>query len=188
VRRAGQREWRQLRASDWGDSESRQAAAQRVAAWRESQQAPRTLLEWLAATRGLLRDCGQWDRLHGDAAGLKALQSLRLEEAAAGDWAGWPQAQRRLTAREFTAWTNEVLESVSFVPPHGGEEQVVVLPMSQLLGHAFAALVLPGCDERSLPAAPERPRAGRRPSATLGLPSREELRAQRAAWQRIADP
>src|SRR5205085_6575694 len=102
-----------------------------------------------------------------------------------GDWTGWPQAQRRLTPREFTAWANEVLESVSFVPPHGGQEQVVVLPMSQLLGHAFTALVLPGCDERSLPAAPEAPagwsQAQRR---LLGLPGREELEAaQRAAWR-----
>jgi ATP-dependent helicase/nuclease subunit B len=185
VRRAGQREWRGLRASDWGESESLQAAAQRIADWRERMQPTRTLLEWFAATRELLRDCGQWEPLRGDAAGLKAIEALRLDEAGAADWSHWPQAQRRLNGREFVAWANEVLESASFVPPHSGEEQVVVLPMSQLLGHPFAALVLPGCDERSLPASPEPPagwsQAQRR---LLGLPVREDLEAvQRAAWQ-----
>ena len=184
VRRAGQREWRMLRRSDWGDSESLQAAAQRIAAWRESLQAPRTLLEWLDATRALLRDCGQWDVLRSDAAGLKAVEALRLDASAAGDWAGWREAQRRLDARDFNAWANEVLESVSFVPPHRGDEQVVVLPMSQLLGHPFAALVLPGCDERSLPASPEPPAGWTQAQrALLGLPLREDLEAaQRAAW------
>ena len=184
VRRAGQREWRMLRASDWGESEGLQAAAQRVAAWRESLQAPRTLLDWLAATRQVLRDCGQWDVLRSDAAGQKALEALRLDESAAGDWAAWPRAQRRLNAREFNAWANEVLESASFVPPHRGDEQVVVLPMSQLLGHPFASLVLPGCDERSLPASPEPPAGwSQAQRALLGLPLRADLEAaQRAAW------
>lgn len=184
VRRAGQREWRALRASDWGDSPAMQAAAQRIAGWREGMQAPRTLLEWLAAARELLHAAQQWEPLAADAAGRKALESLRLEESAAADWSQWPQARRRLDAREFSAWANEVLESVSFVPPHGGEEQVVVLPMSQLLAHPFAALVLPGCDERSLPASPEPPAGwSQAQRALLGLPAREELEAaQRAAW------
>jgi ATP-dependent helicase/nuclease subunit B len=87
--------------------------------------------------------------------------------------------------RDFTSWVNEVLESASFVPPHAGDEQVVVLPMSQLLGHPFASLVLPGCDERSLPASPEPPagwtQAQRR---LLDLPVRQDLEdAQRAAWR-----
>lgn len=184
VRRAGQREWRGLRASDWGESEALQGAAARVAALRESMHASRTLLEWLAATRALLRETGQWDPLRADAAGQKVLEALRLDEPAAAEWTQWRQAQRTMGARDFLAWASEVLESASFVPPHTGEEQVVVLPMSQLLGHPFAALVLPGCDERSLPAAPEPPagwtQAQRR---LLGLPSREQLEAvQRAAW------
>ena len=185
VRRAGQREWRSLRAGDWGESESLQSAVARIAAWRESMQATRSLLEWLAALRGLLQQVGQWDLLRGDAAGMKTIEALRLDAAAAADWDAWGHAQRRITLREFTAWANDVLESVSFVPPHAGDELVVVLPMSQLLGHPFAALVLPGCDERSLPASPEPPpgwtQAQRR---LLVLPVREDLEAvQRAAWQ-----
>ena len=185
VRRAGQREWRGLRRSDWGDSESPQAAAQRIHDWREALQSPRSLPEWLEATRALLRDCGQWEPLRADAAGLKALEALRLEEGAGEQASAWPQAQRRMNAREFTAWANEVLESASFVPPHSGEEEVVVLPLSQLLGHPCAAVVVPGCDERSLPASPEPPAgwsiAQRR---LLGLASREALEGvQRAAWR-----
>jgi ATP-dependent helicase/nuclease subunit B len=185
VRRAGQREWRALRASDWGDSESMQAAAARVAGWRDKLQSSRTLLQWLESWQALLRDCGQWDALRMDAAGLKAIEALRLDATAAAEWAAWGHAQRRLNAREFNAWANEVLEGVSYVPPHRGDEQVVVLPLAQLLGHPFAALVLPGCDERSLPASPEPPagwsQAQRR---LLGLPAREDFEgAQRAAWE-----
>lgn len=185
VRRAGPREWRGLRDGDWGPSDGLRAAAQKVEGWRAGLQATRTLLEWLAATRELLQQCGQWEGLRADAAGLKAIEALRLDAAAAADWTHWREAQRRLGLREFTAWASDVLESASFVPPHTGEEQVVVLPLSQLLGHPFAALVLPGCDERSLPAAPEPPAGWTQAQRQLlGLPSREELEAaQRAAWQ-----
>jgi ATP-dependent helicase/nuclease subunit B len=184
VRKSGQRTWHRLQAGDWGEAEKVQAAAARVQAWRQGMQSARTLPEWLDALRELLRQARQWDQLRADAAGLKAIEALRLDDAAA-DWAGWAQAQRRLGLGEFTAWVNEVLESVSFVPPHAGDEQVVVLPMSQLLGHPFAALVLPGCDERSLPASPEPPAGwSQAQRALLGLPVREQVEAaQRAAWR-----
>jgi ATP-dependent helicase/nuclease subunit B len=185
VRRTGQRDWRMLREGDWGDSESVRQLAAQVEAWRNAMQPARSLLDWLAALRTLLQQSGQWEALRGDAAGLKILSALRLEQAAAEGWSGWSHGQRRMGLRDFTTWVNEVLEGASFVPPHSGDEQVVVLPMSQLLGHPFAALVLPGCDERNLPASPELPtgwtQAQRR---LLGLPSREDLEAvQRAAWQ-----
>jgi ATP-dependent helicase/nuclease subunit B len=183
VRRSGQREWRMLRSGDWGESEALLASVHRLDGWREALQTTRSLLEWLPALRELLQQSGQWELLRSDAAGMKSIEALRLETGQ--DWAHWPQAQRRMSLRDFTAWANEVLESVSFVPPHNGEEQVVVLPVSQLLGHPFAALVLPGCDEHSLPASPEPPagwsQAQRR---LLGLPPREQLEAaQRAAWE-----
>jgi len=184
ARRTAQREWRMLREGDWGESAALQEAARTVAGWRETLQTTRTLLDWIAGTRELLQQCGQWELLRADAAGMKTVDALRLDPAAAGEWIAWPQAQRRLTLREFTAWANDVLESVSFVPPHAGDEQVVVLPLNQLLGHPFAALVMPGCDERSLPASPEPPagwsQAQRR---LLGLPLRETLEAaQRSGW------
>lgn len=185
VRRSAQREWRMLRDGDWGEAASLQDAARRITDWREAMQTSRTLLEWMGAARALLAETGQWDLLRADAAGMKTIEALRLEASSAGEWQHWPHAQRRMTLREFTAWANDVLESVSFVPPHAGDEQVVVLPLSQLLGHPFASLVLPGCDERSLPAAPEPPAGWTQAQRhLLGLPSREELElAQRAAWK-----
>ena len=185
ARRAGQREWRSLRAGDWGSSEAMQREAARVHALRERMHAERRLLDWLSALRELLEAAGQWELLRGDAAGMKIIEALRLDATAAGEWSAWREAQRRLSLRDFTSWANEVLESASFVPPHAGDEQVVVLPLSQLLGHPFAALVLPGCDERSLPASPEPPTgwsAAQR--QLLGLASREDGEvAQRAAWE-----
>jgi ATP-dependent helicase/nuclease subunit B len=184
VRRSGQREWRMLRDGDWAGSDAVQGAAARVAGWRDAMQPARGLLEWLAALRQLLRDAGQWEALRTDSAGMKILAALRLEDAASAEWSGWSHGQRRMALRDFTSWVNEVLEGASFVPPHTGEEQVVVLPMSQLLGHPFASLVLPGCDERSLPASPE-PAAGwtQAQRRLLGLPLRQDLEdAQRAAW------
>jgi ATP-dependent helicase/nuclease subunit B len=185
VRRSGQREWRTLRRSDWGESEALQQAAARIEGWRASLQTTRNLLEWLTGLRELLVQTGQWEPLRIDAAGIKTIEALRLADGAAADWAGWPQAQRRMSLREFTSWADDVLESVSFVPPHTGDEQVVVLPLSQLLGHPFAALVVPGSDERSLPAAPEPPAGwSQQQRRLLGLPTREELQvAQRAAWE-----
>lgn len=185
VRRSGQREWRLLRDGDWGESAALAQAAQQVQAWRDAMQAARALPQWLDALRTLLVRAGPWDLLRTDAAGLKILAALRLEESGADDWQDWGHGERRLALREFTSWVNEVLEGASFVPPHAGDEQVVVLPMGQVLGHPFAALVLPGCDERSLPASPEPPagwtQAQRR---LLALPSREETEAaHRAAWQ-----
>lgn len=185
VRRSGQREWRLLRDGDWAGSEAVQGAAARVAVWRDAMQPARGLLEWLAALRQLLREAGQWEALRTDSAGMKILAALRLDEAASGEWSGWSHGQRRMGLRDFTSWVNEVLEGASFVPPHTGDELVVVLPMSQLLGHPFAALVLPGCDERSLPASPE-PAAGwtQAQRRLLGLPLRQDLEdAQRAAWR-----
>jgi ATP-dependent helicase/nuclease subunit B len=93
-------------------------------------------------------------------------------------------AARRLSLSEFTNWVDAVLEAASHVPPHPAREQVTILPLSQMLARPFAALVLPGCDDVRLPAAPEPPgpwTATQR--LALGLPSRAELGgAQRAAW------
>lgn len=185
VRRAAQREWRSLRQADFGASEALQQAVQQAQRWREEMQAVRSLVQWLDGLRNLLEQAGQWELLRADAAGLKVIEALRLDPAAAAEWAQWPEGQRRIALRDFSAWANEVLETVTFQPPHTGEEAVTVLPMSQLLGHPFAALVLPGCDERNLPAAPEPPPAwSQAQRRLLGLATREDLEAvQRASWQ-----
>ena len=95
-----------------------------------------------------------------------------------------------MDAAEFSTWVKAALEAASFVPESAYEQQdvqVVILPMSQLLARPFAAVVLPGCDEVRLPAAPEPPgtwTAAQR--SALGLPTREVLQdAARAAWHNV---
>ena len=154
-------------------------------AWRAPMEGRQTLGAWLTHARALLEGAGIWPALATDAAGAALIDALGLTEAALDDWRQWPSAQRRMALSEFTRWVSDTLEAASFRPPAPADAQLVILPMSQLLGRPFAALVLPGADERRLPATPEPPgpwSAAQRQA--LHLPSREALRdAQRAAWQ-----
>ena len=153
----------------------------------EARRAPmaksRPVAEWLRALRELLEASGQWTPLADDLAGGKVIAALWLDADAHGDADEFPGG--RHTLAEFTAWVRDVLEDASFVPPAGDQApRVIVLPLYQLLGRAFGAVVIPGCDDRRLPASPEPPgnwSAAQR--LALGLPSREILEAaQRAAW------
>jgi ATP-dependent helicase/nuclease subunit B len=86
---------------------------------------------------------------------------------------------------EFTTWVSQTLEAANFMPAHPPAAQVVILPLSQLLGRVLNAVVLPGCDEVRLPVCPEPP-GDWTPAqrSLLGLPSREALAAaQHNAWQ-----
>jgi ATP-dependent helicase/nuclease subunit B len=151
-------------------------------------QGTRTLAGWLQALRVALQGSGNWDGLQLDGAGAKVLAALRLTQPALHAWerlleeALW--AGRRLDLAEFTAWVNQAMEGASFSPPYPQHEQVVILPMSQMLARPFAAVVLAGCDEVRLNPSPETPggwTAAQR--AALGLPSREALQAvTAAAW------
>jgi ATP-dependent helicase/nuclease subunit B len=185
VRRAGLREWRSLQAADAGDGPALQALLVDVNAWREKMQRTRSLPQWLAGLRTLLAASGQWTGLERDAAGAKVIAALRLQEGAQAEFEQLPQAARRFSLAEFTAWVNDTLEADSFVPEASLEEQVVILPFNQLLGRSFAALVLPGCDEVRLAPAPEP--SGNWSAAQrrgLGLPAREQLEAEvRAGWR-----
>jgi ATP-dependent helicase/nuclease subunit B len=151
---------------------------------RASLQAARPLAAWLAAVRALLQASGQWAALEADAAGAKLLSALRLTLGSEAEFADFPQAARRLRLAEFSTWVGDALEAASYVPDHPQDEQVVVLPLSQLLARPFAALVLPGCDEVRLAVSPEPPGAWTAAQReALGLPSRAVLEAAaRAAW------
>ncbi|MBC5766606.1 PD-(D/E)XK nuclease family protein [Ramlibacter albus] len=185
VRRAGVREWRSLREDDCGESAALRELLVRVSGWRESMSSGRPLAQWLSALREVLQATGQLAKLRIDDAGMQVLDALRLGAAAEDDLARLSQAGRRLSAGEFRSWVDEVLEAESFRPPAAPDAQVVVLPFTQTLGRPFAALVLPGCDERRLPASPD-PAGAWTPQQrrALGLPSREKIEAaQRAAWE-----
>ena len=161
-----------------------QPLTQHIESLRAPMIAARPLVDWLPALRTLLQRCGLWPLLAADVAGNAVIDALGLSDEALADWRDWPAAQRRMGLAEFTRWVGEALEAASFRPPHPAAAQVVVLPLTQLLGRPFAALVLPGADEQRLPAAPEPPgpwSAAQRQA--LHLPTREDLRdAQAAAW------
>ncbi len=174
LRRAGARDWNSWVSDD--------ATTTRVTLWREQMKGARSLPDWLAALRGALQACGQWVRLLQDTAGQAVIDALHLQENARDTFADVAQ---RTSLATFTAWVAQVLEAGSFVPPHPAQEQVVILPLSQLWGRTPAAVVLPGCDEAHLAASPDLPgnwTAAQR--ELLCLPSRERL-AQVAmdAWQ-----
>jgi len=167
-------------------------------------QGSRPLVQWLADLAQALRGCGWWDAFNADQAGQQILQTLRLGEGAAheltaltadlltesGAGAADPAARRgpaRMTLHAFTAWVRDTLEAASFTLREADEPGVVVLPMAQLLGRAFAATVVPGCDEVRLQPSPE-PTGQRTPAQreALGLPSREALAdAAHQAWQAL---
>ncbi|MGJ7511413.1 PD-(D/E)XK nuclease family protein [Variovorax sp. GT1P44] len=184
LRDRGMRDWRGwcswVPASEKPTDANLLRLTEAIEALREPLVRARPLGEWLQATRTLLEAGGQWAGLAGDVAGIEVIAALYLD-ADEGEIRG-----TRCTLAEFTAWVRDVLEAASFVlaPSNSEASQVVVLPLHQLLGRAFAAVVVPGCDDQRLPASPEPPgdwnptqRAG------LSLPSREELEAaQRAAW------
>ncbi|MCM2251602.1 MAG: PD-(D/E)XK nuclease family protein, partial [Ramlibacter sp.] len=185
VRKAGLRDWRELRSADLGDGQRLQSLRERVNGWRDSLQRVRSLPQWLSDLRGVLQETGQWPRLAGDAAGARLIAALRLDEGAQAEFQQLPQAARRFGLADFSAWAGDTLEADSFVPQPAGQEQVVILPFNQLLGRPFAALVLAGCDELRLPPAPE-PAGVWTPAQrlALGLPSREALEAEaRTGWR-----
>ena len=172
-RRDGVREWRALPPEA--------ALVQQAQALRERLQASRPLASWLRDVRAVLQDTAQWPALEQDEAGQAVLDVLRLREGAEAEFA---DIGARMAAAEFRAWVSQTLEEKGFVPCHAAHAQVLILPLSQLLGRPLPAVVLPGCDEARLPMSPEPPPWWTpAQSLVLGLPAREDLAAAAsAAW------
>ncbi|MBC7608866.1 MAG: PD-(D/E)XK nuclease family protein [Polaromonas sp.] len=175
LRKTGVRFWRALPA----DQADVQGIAAQIDPWREALQRTRPLANWLRDLRSALQSAGQWDGLVLDAAGASVIEALRLQE---GGELAVPAA--RMSLQDFTSWVNQTLEAASFSPVHPPEAQVVILPLSQLLGRPMQAVVLPGCDEVRLAVSPEPPGMWTPAQRELlGLPSRATLAtAQRTAW------
>ncbi len=160
-----------------------------VNTWRDEMQRSRTLPQWQAALQTLLEHSGQWTPLQQDTAGVKLLVALRLGDKASPEWqallaqASW--ATRRMSLTAFTQWVNQALEAASFTPDYPDDEQVVILPLSQMLARSFKAMVMPGCDEARFSPSPEPPGVWTPAQRlALGLPTREQLAlALQAAWQ-----
>ncbi len=178
LRRAGLRQWHGV------------GQAQPVALGLAAQAQPvlalvqgaKPLTAWLRSLREALMASGQWQALLDDTAGQALLDAMRLRDGQDTEFSAF---EGRMTPREFTAWVNQTLESASFTPEHPVDPQVIILPLSQLLGRTVQAVVLPGADEVRLPVSPEPP-APWSPAQRLmlGLPTREALAATaQAAWQ-----
>ena len=189
LRREQVRDWRHVAAlpriqknTEW------LAAVQAINDLRDGSKGLRTLAQWLTWLRGALSACGLWALLEQEGAGQHMLATLRLHsEVDAATEALLSESlwsQRRMDLAEFSQWVNEALEGESFKPPYPDQEQLVILPMSQMLGRPFAAVLLAGCDAVRLQSAPEPPghwTAAQR--LALGLPSREVLQTHvLAAW------
>ncbi|MEO8020251.1 PD-(D/E)XK nuclease family protein [Polaromonas sp.] len=186
LRKTGVRAWRDL--PDFPEEDILPPAfaatgplAREVNALRSPFGRARPLAMWLRDLRSLLQSAGQWDALAQDEAGQTVLDVLRLHEGAETEFEATPVMRQH----DFTQWANQALEGGKFSPLHPPAEQVVILPLAQLLGRPMQAVVLPGCDEIRLPVSPE-PAGPWTPGQRelLGLPSRETLAAaQRQAWQ-----
>lgn len=190
LRRLQVRDWRHAQASKAvQDAPELLALCERVDTVRHRLSGSHSLTAWLARLQAALQDCGLWEALHNDAAGADLLTALRLKPSDTQAWtdyastALWAGARMDLSA--FTAWVNQALEGHSFKPPHPPQEQVVILPMSQMLARPFAAVVLAGCDEVRLSPSPE-PVGVWTPAQrqALGMPSRADIEARlRASWR-----
>ncbi|WP_210545388.1 PD-(D/E)XK nuclease family protein [Rhodoferax sp. PAMC 29310] len=167
---------------DWRSVGSKASTLPQIKVLRDALQSERTLTQWLTDLRSALQDAGQWLGLSRDPAGQAVLEVLRLLPGAEQEFA---DVSERLSLSEFTSWISQTLEDKSFAPGHPPNAQVVILPMSQLLGRPLAAVVLPGCDEVRFPASPEPPGMWTPAQRVLlGLSSRETLaEATRAAWR-----
>lgn len=155
-------------------------------------QGKRPLLEWLEQLQQALRACGLWESMAADSVGLDVLAVLRLvaanHEQKVLAWDSWIDTAlwktQAMDQTSFIRWVNQSLEGANFRPTYPEREQVVILPMSQMLGRPFAAVVLAGCDEVRLPSVPEPVGSWTtKQRAALELPSREvEQQSHTAAW------
>ena len=179
LRKSGLSQWRAVPAEQL----EFEAIAAQFEAIRSTLQRPRPrpLADWRADLRAALQLSGQWEPLALDAAGMKVIAALHLEQGSQLTVLLNP----RMSLADFTAWAMQTLEAAVFKPAHPQQAAVVVLPLTQLLGRQFQAVVFPGCDEVRLAVSPEPPGQWTEAQrAMLGLPGRAQLaQAQHAAWQ-----
>ena len=181
LRKIGVQHWRSVPTEQLDTA----PIALRVAAMRQALQAARPLSDWLNALGDALQTSEQWVDLANDSAGIQVLSALHMNASRDPTQHAIDLSLARMSLQDFTAWVQQTLEAASFAPAHPPVAEVVILPLSQLLGRYMQAVVLPGCDETNLAVSPEPPGPWTPAQRTLlGLPARQELlQARRAAWQ-----
>ena len=172
---------RRLGQRDWNVITGHEVIQDQVQALRDSLKADRKLKAWIADLRLALGAAGLWSVLSQDPAGQQVLDTLRLHP---GDELEFEDVALRMSQGDFASWVNQALEGQRFSSKADATVQVIILPLSQLLGRSLAAVVMPGCDEVRLVTSPEPVGIWTPQQRTLlGLPGREELTlAQERAW------
>jgi ATP-dependent helicase/nuclease subunit B len=147
---------------------------------------------WLATLAQALEQCGAMDRLRDDDAGRQVLVALRLAQGAqpAHAWAG-RASQVVMGFDAFRDWIDSALEQATFMPPAplDASAQVVIVPLARAMLRPFAAVVLPGADDRRLGAAPVVDALlGDALAGELGLPTlAQRRRAEELAFAQILE-
>lgn len=162
-----------------------EAARQHLAPLAAAMSLP--LAEWLLRLRDRLGADGSLAQLAADAAGLQALQALRLVPEPSGALVGraWQAtaASLRLDLAGFTAWVEATLDDATFLPPPDPGAAVVVTPLARAIGRPFGHAVMPGADHEHL-GAPRLPPAliGPALTAVMGAagPAEQRLRQRLA--------
>lgn len=114
-----------------------------------------TIRDWLAQLEHALSATGALDSMQHDDAGRQVVAALGLRRAEpAASRIGF--AREAVSLAEFTQWIDEVLEHATFIPPSDARSadpagvDVVVTPLARAMLRPFAAVVLPGADDRHL--------------------------------------
>ena len=138
---------------------------------------------WLEGLQHALQVAGQWQVMAADEAG-KAVNKVLMLDQHLGAQRESPALAVAMRFTEFAHWVNQTLEAANFMPLHPPDAQVIILPLSQLLGRPLQAVVLAGCDEARLPVTPVATGPWTTPQReTIGLALPGDLAsAQRAAW------
>lgn len=172
------------------------AVAPLQAMWRDRRG---HLAAWLQALHAALAASGAQASLCEDAAGALVWEALRLGELEAAPDAAMEAAQGKAPASAWLAmcqrtrmdgtalqrWVREVLEEVTFRPaPPEGAPDVVITTLARAVLRPFAAVVMPGADERQLGAMPNSSGwLGQRLREAMGLSTAVQLRE--AQWEAL---
>jgi ATP-dependent helicase/nuclease subunit B len=171
IRRESQVDWSKTGSALLGDWPLRFARA-------------RPLTAWLQETKLLLQDVGLWDIMQADLAGEAMLKAMHVDDATVDVYkAAMPRSA-------YVAWVRAVLEANRFrlsfdaKRAQGTAAVVTILPLAQMWGRHFDAVVVPSCDEKRLPARPRQQSdwsAAQREA--LGLPTADDTATSHTkAW------
>lgn len=146
--------WRGNAPSDVGSRDAAQALWAREQQRLEVFAKPwrKTLAQWQQALDRLLFGASTQRTWLNDPAAVQLRRALHLNDCDAAADAHWRTAAESVMSLDgFSAWVDAVLESSHFVAPRRESSAPVVLtPLSRAVGRNFAAVVLPGADERRL--------------------------------------